>query len=175
MRTGIALYEAASSVRELFDQLDVIDPETGEVTEDPAIRDELDARMPSLAARLEWRATIISEGEAEVQALDDVIERLTRRRKAADARAMRRREEMRLALLAAGVEKITTPLFTVSLRKATPHVEIVDMAALPPEYVRQREAPPPEPDKQAIRRALMDETDVPGADLRDGERALVIK
>ena len=76
-----------------------------------------------------------------------------------EARAERRRAIVRDAMLEAGVDKLTMPDFTASVRKGTPHVVIVDEALIPDDYIEQR----PHLLKREIGEALKNGTPVEGA------------
>jgi hypothetical protein len=72
----------------------------------------------------------------------------------------------------AGIEKIECPLFSISIRKNPPSVEIIDQLSLPAQYMVLPDPVPPvaTPDKKAIGVALKAGEDVPGAKLVQGVR-----
>lgn len=72
----------------------------------------------------------------------------------------------------AGIEKIDCPLFSISIRKNPPSVEIIDQLSLPAKYMVTPEPKPPvaAPDKAAIKKAIAAGEDVPGARLVQGVR-----
>lgn len=69
------------------------------------------------------------------------------------------------AALGSGEARASGPWGSVRLQRAKPSVRILDAALIPPTFLRQRPAPPPDPDKTAIARALSAGEDVPGATL----------
>ena len=71
-----------------------------------------------------------------------------------------------------GIEKIDCPLFSISIRKNPPSVEIIDQLSLPAKYMVTPEPKPPvaAPDKAAIKKAIASGEDVPGARLVQGLR-----
>ncbi len=71
-----------------------------------------------------------------------------------------------------GIEKIECPLFSISIRKNPPSVEILDQLSLPAQYMVTPEPKPPvaAPDKAAIKKAIVAGEDVPGARLVQGVR-----
>jgi len=89
-------------------------------------------------------------------------------------RIAKRAEAVRNYLLfqcqAAGITKIESPWFTLSVRRNPPSVVIDDEAAVPPEFIVQPPPPAPRPDKDAIKRKLKAGEDVPGCRLVQGER-----
>lgn len=76
----------------------------------------------------------------------------------------------------AGIEKIECPLFSISIRKNPPAVEILDPLSLPAQYMVTPEPKPPvaAPDKAAIKKAIAAGEDVPGACLVQGVRLNIV-
>lgn len=72
----------------------------------------------------------------------------------------------------AGISKIECPLFSISVRKNPPAVEVLDLMSLPAEYWRTPEPKPPvpAPDKALIKAALQSGVDVTGARLTQTTR-----
>ena len=72
----------------------------------------------------------------------------------------------------AGISKIDCPLFSISIRKNPPAVEITDSLSLPAAYWKTPEPKPTvaAPDKAAIKAALQAGTEVMGARLVQGSR-----
>jgi len=118
-----------------------------------------------LVARALDREALADAAKARADAMKARAERFARAAKGAKAAA--------LAILdAAGVRKRERPEFTVTVRAGQPAVVIVDAAALPPALLRQ---PPPEPDKAAIKAALMGGAAVPGAALSNATPFLTVR
>lgn len=76
----------------------------------------------------------------------------------------------------AGIEKIECPLFSISIRKNPPSVDIMDPLSLPAQYMVTPEPKPPvaAPDKAAIKKAIAAGEDVPGARLVQGVRLNIV-
>jgi len=70
----------------------------------------------------------------------------------------------------AGIERIDCPLFTLSIKKNPPSVDVYDALSVPAEYMRQAPPPPPAIDKAAIKKAIAAGEDVPGARLTQAVR-----
>ena len=110
--------------------------------------------------------------EAHHAAIDAEIARLTalkaHRQKVADGLRAYLKDNMERA----GIEKIECPLFKLSIKKNPPSVEVIDPLSLPAEFWRTPEPKPPvaAPDKAAIKAALQDGKNVPGARLNQGTR-----
>ncbi len=64
--------------------------------------------------------------------------------------------------------------FSAEIKTNQPSTIIDDVAAIPAEFMRVKEAPPPEPDKNAIKEILKSGKPVPGAHLESSVK-LVIK
>ena len=75
-----------------------------------------------------------------------------------------------------GISKIEAAdgTFSASVQNNPPSVDIIDLAAIPTEFMRIKIAPPPEPDKTAIKKALSEGKLIDGASLKQTQR-LVIK
>ena len=88
---------------------------------------------------------------------------------------MRRRgDQVRAYLLfnlqATGITKIESPEFTIALRNNPESVRLADGVELPEEFLVQQPAPPPKPDKKAIKDALKSGRLIDGAWLESGQR-----
>ncbi len=128
-----------------------------------------------LAVKAQGIEFVARGAEAHHAAIDAEIARLTalkaHRQKVADGLRAYLKDNMERA----GIEKIECPLFKLSIKKNPPSVEVIDQLSLPPEYWRTPEPKPPvaAPDKAAIKAALQDGKDVPGARLNQGTRLVV--
>lgn len=71
-----------------------------------------------------------------------------------------------------GIERIDCPMFSISIRKNPPSVDIFDPLSLPAEYMVTPEPKPPvaTPDKKAIAAAIKEGKEIPGAKLIQGVR-----
>ena len=111
--------------------------------------------------------------ESDIDAIDAEIKRLNEKKKTIQAKSEWMRDYLKRNMEATGINKISCPLFSITLSAASKQVEITDEAALPDDYVRVKTTVAP--DKVAIAKALKDGVDVPGAVLVDGARRLTIK
>ena len=75
----------------------------------------------------------------------------------------------------AGIERIDCPMFSISIRKNPPAVEIYDPLSIPAEYMVTPEPNPPvaAPDKAAIKKAIQAGKEITGAKLVQGVRLVV--
>jgi len=125
-----------------------------------------------LAVKAQGIEFVARGAEAHHAAIDAEIARLTalkaHRQKVADGLRAYLKDNMERA----GIEKIECPLFKLSIKKNPPSVEVIDPLSLPAEFWLTPEPKPPvaAPDKAAIKAALQDGKDVPGARLNQGTR-----
>lgn len=167
--TGLRLYDIANAYRDALDG--AVDPETGEVTETLAAA--LDALGDALTDKVDAVLALAAEAGAEAAALKAEEERLKRLRTAAESREGRLRAYVLSCLEAAGVPKVKGARFQARVQAGKERVVVEDASLLPTWALRFRD---PEPDKDAIKRALKDGKDVgPGAHLEIGPKALVVR
>lgn len=125
-----------------------------------------------LAVKAQGIEFVARGAEAHHATIDAEIARLTAlkayRQKVADGLRAYLKDNMERA----GIEKIECPLFKLSIKKNPPSVEVIDPLSLPAEFWRTPEPKPPvpAPDKAAIKAALQDGKEVPGARLNQVTR-----
>lgn len=105
-------------------------------------------------------------------AIDAEITRLQALKAQRDRVAQGLRDYLKVNMERAGIEKIDCPMFSISIRKNPPAVEVDDTSALPAAFWRTPEPKPPvaAPDKAAIKAALSKGDAVPGARLVQNTR-----
>lgn len=134
------------------------------------VRDTLE----SLTGPLEEKATNVAQYarnlEANAEAIASAIAGMESRRLALAKRAEQLRAYLKENMERAGITKIESPWFVLSIRKNPPGVTVFDRDAIPDAYMRIPEIPLPQPDKGAIKSALKEGKDVPGARLEQGTR-----
>ncbi len=155
------LYELTEQYRELAN-LDM-DADT--------LADTLEGIEGEIQIKAENLMSVISNMKSDTDSIDAEIKRLQTRKKTIANRQDWLREYLRSNMEASGIDKITCPLFTITLRKPTQAVSVDDIDALPDEYIKTVRSA----DKVAIKRALKSDVDVPGCSLVDGKRGLMIK
>lgn len=125
--------------------------------------------LESLSGDLEVKATNIAAFarnlEATVSAIKEAESAMSARRKAIEAKADRLRAYLLSGMQAAGVQKIQTPYFELSIKSNPPSVVVNEPGLVPAEFMRQPETPPPAPDKKAIGDALKAGKEVAGCHL----------
>lgn len=104
--------------------------------------------------------------------IDAEIARLQALKAKRDKVAQGLRDYLKQNMERAGIEKIECPLFSISIKKNPPSVDVIDSLSLPSQFWRTPEPKPPvaAPDKTAIKKALQDGIDVPGAKLNYSTR-----
>lgn len=130
------------------------------------------ANMETLEDKLDGYARIIRNLSAFGDACKAEEDRLSQRRKSAEAKAERMREAVRSALVAIGREKCKTSIGTWTLQKGRPSVNIVDPALVPQKW---RIPQPDVMDKRSMLEALKGGTVIPGAEKVDGQSSLVFR
>lgn len=111
--------------------------------------------------------------QADINAVSSEIERLSNIKKAMTSKTDKLKDYLRFNMEASGVTKISSELFTASLRKPSDIVEIVDIDILPDEFVSVKTTV--QADKIAIKKALKEGVEVSGAKLSKGKSSLLIK
>ena len=160
-----ALYELAQQHRELEALADTTDDLPPEV-----IRDTLEA----LEGTIQQKAISVAAFVANVEANAEMVEGAAKALAARAARMRRRGDQVRAYLLfnlqATGITKIESPEFTIALRNNPESVRLADGVELPEEFLVQQPAPPPKPDKKALKDALKAGRLIDGAWLESGQR-----
>lgn len=133
--------------------------------------------MEGIAADFEQKGqavVVIFRGmEADIEAIDSELKRLSEKKKAIQNRVEWLRNYLRDNMAATGITKISCPLFNITLSEAAKQVEVIDESALPDDYVTVKTVL--SPDKRKLLADLKEGVDIPGAMLVDGTRRLTIK
>jgi hypothetical protein len=168
----VALYQIANQYLQLAEKLDSMDLDT------QTIIDTIDASgiEDEFSLKAQGILHIASEAEKYTPLIDMEIERLQALKASRAKLAQGLKDYLLTNMERSGIQKITCPLFSLSIRHNPLAVEVLDTAALPLSYWRTPEVKPPvaAPDKAAIKLALQAGTEVPGARLVQGLK-LVIK
>lgn len=130
--------------------------------------------LESLSGDLEQKAISTAMFARNIEALASSIKEaemgMAARRKALENRAERLQAYLLDSMNLAGIRKIESPYFCLSI-KANPAAVVISAPDLiPDEFMTTPEPPPPAPDKKKIKAALQSSIDVPGASLKKGER-----
>lgn len=159
-----ALYLLAQEYREAADRLADMDLDETTIADTlESLSGDLDLKATNVAMfarNLEATAEQIKAAEAQMEA----------RRKTLERRASNLRTYLLASMRTAGVTSIACPHFALTVRENPPAVDVFDAAQVPAEFMRQPEAPPPEPAKADIKRALQQGRDVAGCRLTTNYR-----
>lgn len=134
------------------------------------IADTLESISGPLDERLENLAKMVCNIEAADNGVQKTIASLEARHVALQRAAERGRKLILDLMQTAQRARVTTALFSLSVRKNPPFVVIDNENELPSAYLARPEPPPPMPDKKAIAAALKAGVPVPGAHSEQGVR-----
>lgn len=158
------LFDIAAQYRADCEKLASLDLDEQTFTDTlESLSGDLDVKVTNIAAlarNLEATAAAIKEAKAQMDARQKIVE----------AKAERLRAYMLNGMQMAGVQRIETPHFALSIKQNPPAVVINEPGLIPAEFMKQPELPPPAPDKRAIGDALKAGREVPGAHLQRGVR-----
>ena len=147
------LYQIDAELQIAFESM--IDPETGEITGDPAVLDNLQIARD---AKIENTACYIKNLLAEAEAIKAEVKKLTALARACENHADSLKKYLAHSLQG---EDFKTAKTAITWRKSEA-VNITCIADIPVEYCRIKA---PEPDKTAIKKALKAGEVIEGAEL----------
>jgi hypothetical protein len=165
--TAITLYEISAEFRAMVEHL------TNCQDDAQAVADTIEAEAYPLQLKAQNVAYAIRNLEASAAAIKEAEQQMAERRKRIEKRADHIREYLKTCMEVAGVSKIECPHFLLSIQKNPPSVDVFEPSLVPAEFMKTPEPPPPAPDKVAIKAALKDGRDVPGALLAQGTRLAI--
>ncbi|MBL1311233.1 MULTISPECIES: siphovirus Gp157 family protein [unclassified Pseudomonas] len=160
------------TITEQFKELAVL-AETADEDLDVALRDTMEGIEGEFQEKGKAIAMITLNIDGDLEAIQSQIDRLTERKRIINNRKESLKEYLRTNMDAAGITKITHPLFTITCGKGKPIVVIDDEKAIPDDFVNVKVTSAP--DKVAIARALKDGQEVPGAHSEIGKSSISIK
>lgn len=135
-----------------------------------AIADTIEAESYPLEVKAQNVAYAIKNLDATAAAIKSAEAEMAARRKAIEKRVEHLREYTKTCMEVAGVTKIECPHFALTIKKNPAAVDVFEPGLIPAAFMKQPEPPPAMPDKAAIKAALQDGQDVPGALLAQGTR-----
>lgn len=138
-----------------------------------AVHDTMEAIEGEFQEKGKAVAMISLNMDGDIDAIQAQIERLTERKRVIVNRKESLKEYLRLNMEATGINKITHPLFTITLGKGKPIVVIDEEAKIPDEYMNTKVTTTPM--KVEIARAIKDGIEVPGAHSEIGKSSISIK
>jgi len=137
------------------------------------VRDTIESLQGDLHDKL--RAVIAYGLELDILAggAKDAAKRMADRAKTLDSRAEALREYALTHMQTTGTTEIATDEWAAKIAKKPPAVQIADGAVIPAQYMRQKPAPEPEPDKALLKTAIQGGADIPGVTLAQGWRLAI--
>jgi len=159
-----ALYQLAAEYRDAAERMADLDL-PAEVIADT---------LEGLAGDIEVKATNTAQMVRNIETLAEQIKAaekaMAERRKALESRADWLRSYLLDNMAAAGISKVESPWFSLTVRQNPPSVALDDVSLIPTDYWRVLPPPPPVIDRVAIRAAIEAGQDVPGARVVRGQR-----
>lgn len=165
--SDLTLFEVAAQYRHITDILQ----DSG--CDEQTLTDTLEAEAWPLEVKAQNYGFVIRNMEATAEAIKAAEKQMADRRKAIEKRAAALTERLKIGMEIAGVSKLETPHFALTIKKNPPSVEVWDEKQIPEEFMRTPEPPPPPqpvPDKAAIKDAIKAGKEVPGAKLNQATR-----
>ena len=150
-----SLYQLTGRFLELKNQLEFADEQTAADTIDG------DGVMDGIAEKAQGYVMIVRQFEASASAKRDEADRLIEGARADEAKADALKSALMRAMQAINADKIKTNLFTLSVTKNPPAVEITEQSLIPSDFYVNK----PQLDKQKIKDALKSGLPVAGATL----------
>lgn len=146
--------------------------ETGEFTPEE-IADTLEGIGGALGDKLDAIMIHVRNLEGQANTLGEEAKRLADRKKSFERQAKDLKKYALVCLLASGLDKLKTVKNTFTAVKGRASVVIDDESLLPNELVDVQTVV--SPDKKAIKEALENGIEVPGAHIEIGERSLMVR
>ena len=162
------LYTIAEQFKELAALAETADEDLA-----VALRDTMEGIEGEFQEKGKAIAMITLNIDGDLEAIQSQIDRLTERKRIINNRKESLKEYLRSNMDAAGITKITHPLFTITCGKGKPIVVIDDEKAIPDDFVNVKVHSAP--DKAAIAKALKAGQEVPGAHSEIGKSSISIK
>lgn len=153
MSRGIALWEIAGEVVELFEK---VEQQGGELTDE--LEEQLDSLNLEAETKLENLACYIQNLEAEGKAIVDTASKAVARGRSRLAKAKRLRAYMALNMDAIGQDRVDTDRVSVKLKNSQPKIEWSgEVDDIPPQFQRHTIAL----DKSKAKASLKEEGELP--------------
>lgn len=159
-----ALYVLAQDYRAAAEKLADLD------LDEQTIADTLEGLSGDLEVKAVNTAMVARNMQGLAAQIKEAEQAMAARRKALEGRAERLTAYLLANMQHAGISKIESPHFCLSIKNNPAAVVINEPGLIPAEFMRQPEPPPPSPDKTAIKEAIKAGKEVPGAHLAQGVR-----
>ena len=158
-----ALFELANEFRTLADKLN--DAELDQQT----ITDTLDGASGDLEEKIINTAKYYRNIEADAEKIEEAAKQMLARAKTLRTHAGNIKQYLQSNLERAGLQKVNSPWFVVSIKQNPASVQIDDESLIPDDYMREIPASYA-PDKKLMRSAMDEGYVIPGVQLVRGTR-----
>ena len=152
------LYELASEYRAISDKLHDTD------MDEQTILDTLESMSGELEAKATNLGFVIRNLEGMSEQIKQAEDAMKKRRQSIDNQVKRLKTYLNINMEMAGITKIESPYFVISIRNNPESVVIDAESQIPADYMREIPATY-EPDKKLIAKAIKDGFTVPGCHL----------
>lgn len=161
--TDLKLYEISGQYRQLAERLADLDLDATTVADTI----EASGLTDALQEKAQGVELVARAAEMHCPAIDAEIARLQALKARRQKIAQGLRDYLKLNMEAAGIERIDSPLFCLSIKKNPPAVNVIVVADVPINYWTTPEPKPPEPrlDKKLIAADIKAGKTVPGCEL----------
>lgn len=166
-----ALYELTAELKQLEEMASSIE------SDDETMAQAIEGTLEGINLEFNDKAIAIvkiSENmAADTNAIDDEIKRLQARKKIINNKREAMTDYLRHNMIASGIKKIESPLFSITLQKSKQRVSILDESTLPDNYISVKTEI--KPNKRKILADLKEGVEIPGAEIVYGQQGLLIK
>ena len=150
--------------------LEVLENTEDEITKD-LVTNSLNEIKMQTTEKIENIIKYIKNLESETVAIETEVKRLQQRKKATENKINRLKEYLKDFTSTTENKKYNTGLFTLSVRKNAPSVNVVDLKAIPNTFIKKEVVETV--DKAAIKKAIKDGQEVSGVELIQSESILI--
>ena len=152
------LYELTDSYLKVLELI-----ENGE----EGLEDTLESINDTIEVKAENYAKIIRNLEGNVNMLKAEVERLNSRKKSIEGNVDRLKENLKMAMIVTGKEKIKTGLFNITVANNPVAVNVIDEKLIPEKYFKVEIIR--KLDKLSLRDAIKNGEEIQGAELTQGK------
>lgn len=142
------------------------------IGDDDEVRADVVEGETDLFETFELIASEIADEQAYIEAIGDQIRRLESRKHRKAEKVQRLKTAASSALEMAGKKKLETAIATLTVKALPAQLIIKNEAEIPASYWRPKD---PALDRMALKKALKEKQQIPGAELSNGGQTLQIK
>ncbi|QDI90244.1 siphovirus Gp157 family protein [Salicibibacter halophilus] len=151
-----------SSLYELTDNYKLIQRLIEEGADAEKFTDTLQAIEDSIDGKAEGYFYVIKNIESDINAMKAEEKRLADRRKAAENKVKRMKEDLTESMIETGKRKVKTPVFTANVQNNPPSVRVIDEGLIPKAFFIEQE---PKIDRKGLLNSLKEGDETEGAEI----------